>query len=173
MGLFLHDSLYEETTCKRHSIYLPLQAGTTVCPYSAQWSASLCRTAAGMPCPPCTADGAELESLPWLGNCSGIFIHVFPHCALCVFHMYLSTQPVCMHTCPHTQTHTHIHTHTHTLTHIHTHSLTHIHSHTHSVGGYDGQSFLDTVECYDPSNKQWSRLQPMTCRRSEQYLLAN
>ena len=36
-----------------------------------------------------------------------------------------------------------------------------------SVGGYDGQSFLDTVECYDPSSAQWSRLQPMTCRRSE------
>ena len=40
--------------------------------------------------------------------------------------------------------------------------------HMYSVGGYDGQSFLDTVECYDPSTKLWSILQPMTCRRSKQ-----
>ena len=36
-----------------------------------------------------------------------------------------------------------------------------------SVGGYDGQSFLDTVECYDPRTKVWSRIKSMTCRRSE------
>ena len=36
-----------------------------------------------------------------------------------------------------------------------------------SVGGYDGQNFLNTVECYDPSSNQWSVLSPMTCRRSE------
>lgn len=36
-----------------------------------------------------------------------------------------------------------------------------------SVGGYDGQNFLNTVECYDPLSNQWSVLNPMTCRRSE------
>lgn len=35
-----------------------------------------------------------------------------------------------------------------------------------SVGGYDGQNFLNTVECYDPLTNQWSVLNPMTCRRS-------
>ena len=36
-----------------------------------------------------------------------------------------------------------------------------------SVGGYDGQNFLNTVECYDPLTNQWSVLNPMTCRRSK------
>lgn len=36
-----------------------------------------------------------------------------------------------------------------------------------SVGGYDGQNFLNTVECYDPSSNQWCILNPMTCRRSK------
>ncbi len=36
-----------------------------------------------------------------------------------------------------------------------------------SVGGYDGQNFLNTVECYDPSGNQWFVLNSMTFRRSE------
>ena len=36
-----------------------------------------------------------------------------------------------------------------------------------SVGGYDGTSFLSSMECYDPSSNQWSLLAPMAIRRSE------
>ena len=36
-----------------------------------------------------------------------------------------------------------------------------------SVGGYDGTSFLSSMECYDSSSNQWNLLAPMACRRSE------
>ena len=33
-------------------------------------------------------------------------------------------------------------------------------------GGYDGQDFLSTVECYDPDKNEWSDVTNMTCGRS-------
>lgn len=35
-----------------------------------------------------------------------------------------------------------------------------------SVGGYDGESRLSTVECYDPELDLWSVVSPMTTKRS-------
>lgn len=39
--------------------------------------------------------------------------------------------------------------------------------HVFSVGGYDGQTFLNTAECYDPVSNLWTTLQPMACCRSK------
>ena len=61
---------------------------------------------------------------------------------------------------------THVHVYMHTIIYECMH-VQYMCSFSHSVGGYDGQSFLDTVESYDPSTKQWSTLKPMTCRRSK------
>ena len=36
-----------------------------------------------------------------------------------------------------------------------------------SVGGYDGQTFLNTAEYYDPDSNQWFMLPPMACSRSK------
>lgn len=35
-----------------------------------------------------------------------------------------------------------------------------------SVGGYDGNTFLDSVECYDPDTDAWSEVTNMTSGRS-------
>ena len=37
--------------------------------------------------------------------------------------------------------------------------------HLYAVGGYDGQSFLSTVECFDPSTNVWSPVASMTTAR--------
>ena len=37
-----------------------------------------------------------------------------------------------------------------------------------SIGGYDGQSFLNSMESYDPATNQWTMLAPMACRRSKE-----
>lgn len=34
------------------------------------------------------------------------------------------------------------------------------------TGGYDGQEFLSTVECYDPDKNEWEEVTNMTCGRS-------
>jgi hypothetical protein len=34
------------------------------------------------------------------------------------------------------------------------------------TGGYDGQEFLSTVECYDPDKNEWTEVTNMTCGRS-------
>ena len=34
------------------------------------------------------------------------------------------------------------------------------------LGGFDGQSFVSTVEIYDPSKDQWEMGEPMTSGRS-------
>ena len=33
-------------------------------------------------------------------------------------------------------------------------------------GGYDGNDFLSTVECYDPDKDEWTDVTYMTCGRS-------
>lgn len=33
-------------------------------------------------------------------------------------------------------------------------------------GGYDGNDFLSTVECYDPDKDEWADVAYMTCGRS-------
>lgn len=35
-----------------------------------------------------------------------------------------------------------------------------------SAGGYDGSTFLDSVECYDPEKDTWSEVTRMTSGRS-------
>lgn len=35
-----------------------------------------------------------------------------------------------------------------------------------STGGYDGSTFLDSVECYDPGKDAWSEVTQMTSGRS-------
>lgn len=35
-----------------------------------------------------------------------------------------------------------------------------------AVGGYDGNSYLSTVEEYDPDNNEWTKVSPMTCSRA-------
>lgn len=35
-----------------------------------------------------------------------------------------------------------------------------------STGGYDGSTFLDSVECYDPGKDTWSEVTQMTSGRS-------
>ena len=35
-----------------------------------------------------------------------------------------------------------------------------------STGGYDGNTFLDSVECYDPETDSWSEVTRMTSGRS-------
>lgn len=37
---------------------------------------------------------------------------------------------------------------------------------TFSAGGYDGHTFLDSVECYDPDGDSWSEVTRMTSGRS-------
>lgn len=34
------------------------------------------------------------------------------------------------------------------------------------LGGYDGHTFLDSVECYDPDSDTWSEVTRMTSGRS-------
>ena len=34
------------------------------------------------------------------------------------------------------------------------------------IGGYDGNTFLDSVECYDPENDTWAEVTKMTSGRS-------
>ena len=34
------------------------------------------------------------------------------------------------------------------------------------AGGYDGNDFLSTVECYDPDKNEWMDVCYMTCGRS-------
>ena len=34
------------------------------------------------------------------------------------------------------------------------------------VGGYDGNDFLSSVECYDPDRNIWTEVTNMTCGRS-------
>lgn len=33
-------------------------------------------------------------------------------------------------------------------------------------GGYDGNDFLSSVECYDPDKNEWAEVTNMTCGRS-------
>ncbi|XP_014663237.1 PREDICTED: kelch-like protein 5 [Priapulus caudatus] len=35
-----------------------------------------------------------------------------------------------------------------------------------AVGGYDGQAFLNTVECYDPQNNEWVQVAPLCMARA-------
>lgn len=35
-----------------------------------------------------------------------------------------------------------------------------------AVGGYDGNSYLNTVEEYDPESNEWITISPMTCSRA-------
>lgn len=41
------------------------------------------------------------------------------------------------------------------------------------AGGYDGNSFLKSVECYDPSTDTWTSVCPMNVKRSRVALAAN
>ena len=34
------------------------------------------------------------------------------------------------------------------------------------AGGYDGNDFLSSVECYDPNREEWKEVTTMTCGRS-------
>lgn len=34
------------------------------------------------------------------------------------------------------------------------------------AGGYDGNDFLSTVECFDPDKNEWTEVTNMTCGRS-------
>ena len=34
-----------------------------------------------------------------------------------------------------------------------------------AIGGCDGQDRLATVEAFDPTNKSWSKVAPMNCKR--------
>jgi len=34
------------------------------------------------------------------------------------------------------------------------------------LGGYDGTTFLSSIECYDPDAEKWSEVAKMTCGRS-------
>lgn len=36
-----------------------------------------------------------------------------------------------------------------------------------AMGGYDGESRLNTVERYDPTSNQWTLITPMLTRRSD------
>ncbi|CAD6996490.1 unnamed protein product [Ceratitis capitata] len=42
-----------------------------------------------------------------------------------------------------------------------------------ACGGYDGTSFLRSVEVYDPITDTWSLVTPMNCKRSRVALAAN
>lgn len=42
-----------------------------------------------------------------------------------------------------------------------------------AAGGYDGNSFLKSVECYDPSTDTWSSVCSMNVKRSRVALAAN
>ncbi|KAJ8959124.1 hypothetical protein NQ318_022381 [Aromia moschata] len=42
-----------------------------------------------------------------------------------------------------------------------------------ACGGYDGSSFLQTVEMYDPSTNKWTYVAPMNAQRSRVALTAN
>lgn len=39
-------------------------------------------------------------------------------------------------------------------------------------GGYDGKSFLNTVECFDPIADKWTFVAPMSIRRSRVAMIA-
>ena len=40
-------------------------------------------------------------------------------------------------------------------------------------GGYDGSTFLQTAEVFDPQTQKWSFIAPMNCMRSRVALVAN
>jgi kelch-like protein 18 len=42
-----------------------------------------------------------------------------------------------------------------------------------ACGGYDGSSFLKSVECYDPNSDSWKIIAPMNVKRSRVALTAN
>ena len=42
-----------------------------------------------------------------------------------------------------------------------------------AAGGYDGNVFLKTVECYDPGTDTWTLMAPMNVKRSRVALVAN
>ena len=42
-----------------------------------------------------------------------------------------------------------------------------------AAGGYDGNVFLKSVECYDPVTNNWSYIAPMNVKRSRVALVAN
>ena len=41
------------------------------------------------------------------------------------------------------------------------------------AGGYDGNMFLRSVECYDPATDLWTRVSPMNVKRSRMALAAS
>ena len=48
-----------------------------------------------------------------------------------------------------------------------------LHGKLYAAGGYDGNVFLKSVECYDPVSNKWTYIAPMNVKRSRVALVAN